>query len=120
MCYAGLGCSVMANVEGNLERIIDLNEVFEDCEEEDRGIANDPEVGMTFVFGEEYAQFCHNYAFKKGFMFFTETSKLMDEYKNDCVTRTGVGKYETMYHMMQRLRFKCKMGGINKANGQTS
>uniref|UniRef100_A0A803LWE7 AP2/ERF domain-containing protein n=1 Tax=Chenopodium quinoa TaxID=63459 RepID=A0A803LWE7_CHEQI len=30
-----VGCSVMASVEGNLEKIIDLNEVFEDCEEED-------------------------------------------------------------------------------------
>uniref|UniRef100_A0A803MSB5 Zinc finger PMZ-type domain-containing protein n=1 Tax=Chenopodium quinoa TaxID=63459 RepID=A0A803MSB5_CHEQI len=68
---------------GNSERNIDLYEVFEDCEEEDRGIANDPEVGMTFVSGEEYAQFCHEYAFKKGFIFFTETSKLMDEYKDE-------------------------------------
>ncbi|KAL2927656.1 Protein FAR1-RELATED SEQUENCE 12 [Bienertia sinuspersici] len=78
----------------------------------------DPTVGMCFPLGEEYAKFCHDYAYK-GLLFFTRTARLIDAYKEQGIKRTQSGEKETSYHMMKQLRFVCKKGGRKQTDGSS-
>ncbi|KAL2929411.1 Protein FAR1-RELATED SEQUENCE 3 [Bienertia sinuspersici] len=77
----------------------------------------EPAVDMCFVTGEEFAVFCHDYAYRKGFTFYTRTTELMKEYKEMGVGRTAAGLKEPMYHMMKVIRLNCKYGGKKQTNG---
>ncbi|KAL2902429.1 Protein FAR-RED IMPAIRED RESPONSE 1 [Bienertia sinuspersici] len=74
-------------------------------------------VDMCSVTGEEFAVFCHDYAYRKGFTFYTRTTELMKEYKEMGVGRTAAGLKELMYHMMKVIRLNCKYGGKKQTNG---
>ncbi|KAL2929685.1 Protein FAR-RED IMPAIRED RESPONSE 1, partial [Bienertia sinuspersici] len=77
----------------------------------------EPAVDMCFVTGEEFAIFCHDYAYRKGFTFYTRTTELMKEYKEMGVGRIAAGLKKSMYHMMKVIRLNCKYGGKNQTNG---
>ncbi|KAL2893936.1 Protein FAR1-RELATED SEQUENCE 7 [Bienertia sinuspersici] len=59
-------------------------------------------VDMCFVTGEEFAVFCHDYAYRKGFTFYTRTTELMKEYKEMGVGQIAAELKEPMYHMMKK------------------
>lgn len=77
----------------------------------------EPTLGMSFDSGEEFATFCHDYAYRKGFTLFSRTTTLLKEYKEMGITRTGTN--EPMYHMMERIRLSCKYGGRKKSEGSS-
>ncbi|KAL2932665.1 Protein FAR1-RELATED SEQUENCE 5 [Bienertia sinuspersici] len=77
----------------------------------------EPAVDMCFVTGEEFAVFLHDYAYRKGFTFYTRTTELMKEYKEMGVGRTAAGLKDPMYHMMKVIRLNCKYGGKKQTNG---
>ncbi|XP_056685701.1 protein FAR1-RELATED SEQUENCE 5-like [Spinacia oleracea] len=79
--------------------------------------ANPPTVGMCFPSGYEFSEFCHRYAFEQGFEMFVASDILKTEYKAKGVSKKGVGELEARPHMMDRLRFKCKKGGVKKSEG---
>ncbi|KAL2897861.1 Protein FAR1-RELATED SEQUENCE 3, partial [Bienertia sinuspersici] len=77
----------------------------------------EPVVDMCFVTGEEFAVFYHDYAYRKGFTFYTRTTELMKGYKEMGVGRTAVGLKKPMYHMMKVIRLNYKYGGKKQTNG---
>ncbi|KAL2933785.1 Protein FAR1-RELATED SEQUENCE 5, partial [Bienertia sinuspersici] len=78
---------------------------------------DEPAVDICFVTGKEFTIFCHDYAYRKGFTFYTRTTELMKEYKEMGVGRTAAGLKEPMYHMMKVIRLNCKYGGKKQTNG---
>ncbi|KAL2894626.1 Protein FAR1-RELATED SEQUENCE 5 [Bienertia sinuspersici] len=74
-------------------------------------------VDMCFVTGEEFAVFFHDYAYHKGFTFYTRTTELMKEYKEMGVGWTAAGLKEPMYHLMKVIRLNCKYGRKKQTNG---
>ncbi|XP_056687860.1 protein FAR1-RELATED SEQUENCE 5-like [Spinacia oleracea] len=52
-----------------------------------------------------------------GFEMFVASDILKTEYKAKGVSKIGVGELEARPHMMDRIRFKCKKGGIEKSEG---
>lgn len=102
--------------EDNLGQGQDNNEQ-QNPNQEDDNIENAPTEGMCFPSGAEFAKYCHDYAYKKGFTLFTRTAKLMDQYKELGIKRTESGEKETSYHMMKQLRFVCKKGGQKQTEG---
>uniref|UniRef100_A0A803LZ22 FAR1 domain-containing protein n=1 Tax=Chenopodium quinoa TaxID=63459 RepID=A0A803LZ22_CHEQI len=78
-----------------------------------------PTVGMLFESSEEFARFCHKYAYDKGFQFYIRSNRLLKEYREGGVIRQGVGEKEPNNHMMSRIRLVCKMGTKDRRKNKT-
>ncbi|KAL2930524.1 Protein FAR1-RELATED SEQUENCE 5 [Bienertia sinuspersici] len=65
----------------------------------------------------EFTVFFHDYAYRKGFTFYTRTTELMKEYREMGVGRTAAGLKEPVYHMMKVIRLYCNYGGKKQTNG---
>ncbi|XP_056692660.1 protein FAR1-RELATED SEQUENCE 5-like [Spinacia oleracea] len=78
---------------------------------------NPPKEGMRFDSGFEFSEFCHRYAYNEGFEMFVSSDEIKKEYKDKGVSKKGIGELEAKAHMMQRIRLKCKKGGVKKSEG---
>ncbi|XP_056688307.1 protein FAR1-RELATED SEQUENCE 5-like [Spinacia oleracea] len=79
--------------------------------------SNPPAVGMSFNSGHEFSEFCHRYAYKEGFEMFVKSNVIRKEYKDKGVSKIGFGDLEARPHMMERIRLKCKKGGVKSSIG---